>query len=86
MADHELRVLPLSAGILLYAQSGQESQEEGFVSGLAAESGRCMMSMIAHECGCVAQKYGSAGENPTFSTYPGDLCGATWKGKRFQAL
>lgn len=85
MADHELRVLPLLAAILLFAQSGQGSQEEGFMSGLAAEFGRCMMSVVAHDCECMAQGYGSAGQNPTFSIYPGDLCGATRKGKRFQA-
>jgi len=86
MADHELRVLPLLAAILLYTQFSQDSQGEGFMSGLAVEFGRCMMSMVAHECECMAQEYGSAGQNPTFSTYPGDLCGATWKGRRFQAL
>lgn len=44
------------------------------MSGLA-EFGRCTMSMIAHECECMAQEYGSAGQNLKFSTYTGDLCG-----------
>lgn len=86
MADHELRALPLLAAILLYAQPGQDGQEEGFLSGLAAEFGRCTVSMIVHECECMAQRYGSASQNPTFCTYPGDLCGATQKVKRFRVL
>lgn len=86
MADHELRVLPLSAAVLLYAQPSQASQEEGFMSGLAAEFRRCMMGMIAHACEHMAQGCGSAGQNPTFYTYSGNMCGITWKGKRFWAL
>lgn len=86
MADHDFSVLPVSAAILLYAQSGQGNQEERFTSGFAAEFGRCKMSMITRECECTARGYGSAGRNPTFSMYPGDRCGATWTGKGFQAL
>lgn len=56
MADHELRVLPFLAAIPLYVQSCQDSQEEGFMSGLAAKFGTCTTTMKAHECGSVGQK------------------------------
>lgn len=60
MAGHELRVPPRLAAILPNAQSVQDSQEEGFMSGLAAEFGRCTMGVMAHECECMAQGYGNA--------------------------